>query len=786
MVDKIFCYGDTGTSLFRLDDSDRELFDRKLRSWMPPGGFDFHAHLYDLRMLVAGSTADSFEGPAEVRYGTYLEHQRSWLGDRCPTGTLFFPFPSRTLDTAAANRFLLDELRPRRANLAGLMMIKPTDDPAGVEAEVARDGWSGFKVYHVFAARQDSFNAEVGEFLPRWAWEIADQRGLVIMLHMVQKRALADERNQRYIHEYCVRYPGARLVLAHAARGFCAAHTVEGIDALRGLDNVWFDTSAICEPAALEAILHAFGSTRLLYGSDFPVSEARAHAMSLGDGFWWLYENSVDWTGWPHGGPTKVGIQSLLAIQQACRTLALGDSEIERVFCGNAAGVLPLAAPSRAERVARGTVLYSHAKRLIPGGTQLLSKRPEQFAPGQWPPYFAEAHGCEVVDLDGRRYIDFTHNSVGACLLGYNHPAVTAAVVRRVTLGSMSSLGSPDEVELARELIALHPWAENVRLARGGGEALAIAARIARAATRRDAIAFCGYHGWTDWYLAANLHADHALDGHLLPGLSPAGVPRGLQGTSLPFTYNKLDELHAIVGEHGDRLAAVIMEPTRNTEPSAGFLEGVRELCDRCGARLVFDEVTTGFRLHRGGVHLRYGVVPDAAVFAKALGNGHPIAAVIGKADTMQAAQDTFISSTYWTDGVGPAAALATLGVMRQVNVPDHVRRMGERARDGLGRLARTHDLPLRIGGYPALTTLGFDHADNAALVTLLTVRMLARGFLVGSTLYPTLAHEDRHVDAFLAAAGPVLAEVGESLRCGDTLARIGGAVKQSGFARLT
>ncbi len=317
---KIFSYGDTGTSLFRLDESDCELFDRKLRSWMPPASFDFHAHLYDLRMLVPGSTADSFEGPAEVRYATYLDHQRSWLGDRCPAGTLFFPFPARMLDTAAANRFLLDEIGPRRTSLAGLMIIKPTDDPDSVEAQVARDGWSGFKVYHVFAARSDSFLAEPGEFLPDWAWEIADRRGLVIMLHMVLKRALADERNQRYIREHCVRYPSARLVLAHAARGFCAAHTVEGIDSLRGLDNVWFDTSAICEPAALEAILRTFGTTRLLYGSDFPVSEARAHAMSLGDGFWWLYDNSVDWKGWQHGTPTKVGIQSLLAIQQACRT----------------------------------------------------------------------------------------------------------------------------------------------------------------------------------------------------------------------------------------------------------------------------------------------------------------------------------------------------------------------------------------------------------------------------------------------------------------------------------
>lgn len=434
----------------------------------------------------------------------------------------------------------------------------------------------------------------------------------------------------------------------------------------------------------------------------------------------------------------------------------------------------------------RAIDLYREARRIIPGGTQLLSKRPEMFAPGQWPAYFAEAHGCEVIDLDGRRYLDFTHNGVGACLLGYAHPQVTAAVVERVQRGSMCSLNSPDEVTLARELINMHPWAEQARFARSGGEALAIAARIARAATGRDLVAFCGYHGWSDWYLAANLDADRALDGHLLPGLSPAGVPRGLQGTALPFAYNRLEELEEIVREHGQRLAAVIMEPTRNVPPAAGFLPAVRQLCDQCGARLVFDEVTTGFRFRIGGMHLDYGVEPDLAVFAKALGNGHPIAAVIGKTATMEAAQSTFISSTNWTEGVGPAAALATIQVMRETDVAAHVRRIGEKFRDECQRLTKKHSLPLVLGGYPALTTLGFDHPHSAALVTLLSVRMLDHGILAGGSFYPTLAHQPEHVDAFALAADKVFAELAQSLRLGDTAARIGGPIKHAGFARLT
>lgn len=434
----------------------------------------------------------------------------------------------------------------------------------------------------------------------------------------------------------------------------------------------------------------------------------------------------------------------------------------------------------------QSTALYDEARRLIPGGTQLLSKRPEMFAPEQSPAYYSSAAGCEVVDLDGRRFVDFTHNGVGACLLGYAHPRVTAVVVECVQRGSMCSLNSPDEVALARELIDLHPWAEQARFARCGGEALAIAARIARAATGRDVIAFCGYHGWSDWYLAANLGTEKALDGHLLPGLSPAGVPRGLAGTALPFAYNRLEELEAIVRGHGKQLAAVIMEPTRNTPPAAGFLAGVRQLCDECGAKLVFDEVTTGFRLRLGGAHLDYGTTPDMAVFAKALGNGHPIAAVIGKASTMEAAQNTFISSTYWTEGVGPAAALATIAVMRETNVPAHVQRIGEQFRNECQRLAYKHSLPLVLGGYPALTTLGFDHPDSAALVTLFTVRMLAQGFLTGSSFYPTLAHQPANVEAFANAADPVFAELSESLQSGNTAERIGGPIKHAGFTRLT
>ena len=432
---------------------------------------------------------------------------------------------------------------------------------------------------------------------------------------------------------------------------------------------------------------------------------------------------------------------------------------------------------------------YKLAKSIIPGGTQLLSKRPEMFAPEQWPGYYREARGCNVVDLDGRPYVDMTTVGIGSCLLGYNDPDVTEAVVARVKSGSMCTLNCLEEVELAQLLLTIHPWAAQMRFARTGGEAMAVAVRIARAHTNRDVVAFCGYHGWHDWYLAANRSVKSdgdMLQGHLLPGLSPNGVPTQLADTALPFKFNEIDSLAEIVREQGNRLAAVVMEPTRHSDPAPGFLEGVRELCDRAGAVLVFDEITIGWRLTLGGAHLRLGVNPDIAVFAKALGNGHPIAAIVGRADTMQAAQDSFISSTYWTEGVGPAAALASIHKMQQVDVPKHIAAIGTQFRQGVQRIASRESVPLRVSGHPALAYLGFDHPEALALQTLLTVRMLRHGFLTGSAFYPCLAHTTKHVDQYLAAAEEVFAELGQAVHQGDTADRIGGPVCHSGFTRLT
>jgi glutamate-1-semialdehyde 2,1-aminomutase len=438
---------------------------------------------------------------------------------------------------------------------------------------------------------------------------------------------------------------------------------------------------------------------------------------------------------------------------------------------------------------ARSQQLYQRAKQLIPGGTQLLSKRPEMFAPNQWPAYYRSASGCEIVDLDGNTFLDMSTNGIGSCLLGYADPDVTAAVVKRVERGPMCSLNPPEEVELAALLISLHPWAQNVRFLRTGGEAMAAAVRIARAHINRDVVAFCGYHGWHDWYLAANRQPSGFTDNlstHLLAGLSPVGVPSQLAATALPFTYNKIDELAAIIEQHAANLAAVVLEPIRTTEPQPSFLAGVRELCTKAGAVLIADEITAGWRFTLGGSHLRYGLTPDIAVFAKALGNGHPMAAIIGREQVMQAAHNSFISSTYWTEAVGPVAALATIRKFQTFDLPAHLQRIGTRLRDGLQQLAARHNVPLKVVGQAPLLTLSFDHPASAALTTLFTVRMLGQEILAGSSIYPTAAHQESHVDRYLTAADAVFAELAEAIRREDWLARIGGPVKHSGFQRVT
>jgi len=436
-----------------------------------------------------------------------------------------------------------------------------------------------------------------------------------------------------------------------------------------------------------------------------------------------------------------------------------------------------------------GQDLYDRAKRIIPGGTQLLSKRPEMFLPGQWPTYYKRASGCRVWDLDDRPYIDMSLNGIGACLLGFADPVVNDAVHRCVNQGSMCTLNPPVEVELAELLIELHPWAGGVRYARTGGEGLAAAVRITRAATGREKVAFCGYHGWHDWYLAANLSDDDRLDGHLMPGLSPHGVPQSLRGSAIPFRYGNIDEFRSITQKHGHELAAIVMEPLRYTEPEPGYLEQVEAEARRCGAVLVFDEVTSGWRYNLGGVHLQLGVEPDIAVFAKSMSNGYPMAAVIGRERVMQAAQDSFISSTYWTEAIGPSAALATIQQMQAIHLSKHLHEVGSLVQQGWRELIERHGIPAKVIGRPALTSLKFNLGNakqEKALSTLLTQEMLKRGYLANNSYYATAAHRADGIKDYLVALDEVFAILAESVKQNNIGSYLNGPVAHDGFYRLT
>ena len=443
--------------------------------------------------------------------------------------------------------------------------------------------------------------------------------------------------------------------------------------------------------------------------------------------------------------------------------------------------------PTADTQPSTGVQLFERAKQLMPVGVQLFSKKPEGVLPGQWPTYYSRAEGCHVWDLDGRRYVDMMQTSIGATLLGACDPDVSAAVISAVEKGTMSTLNAPEEVELAQLLVDMHPWADMVRYARTGGEAMAVAVRIARAFTGRDTLAVCGYHGWSDWYIAVNLGQESGLDGIMLPGVPTAGVPRALAGTALAYRYNHIEELEAIAAEHGDQLAAITIEPIRSDQPIDGFLEGVRAIADRTGAVLIVDEITAGFRMVFGGAHQLFSLEPDIAVYAKSISNGHPMGAIVGKRNVMMAAGRSFISSLYWTARVGPVAALASIRKFKEMNVAEHVTHIGTRLQGIFRDTAAKVGIKLRVYGPPSLLNFAFEYGDQSAAVsTLYTQEMLDRGYLAAMSIYPTFAHTDAIVDDFAPVLEEVLAVLADAIEKDNVMSRLRGPVKGMKLGRLT
>jgi len=434
-------------------------------------------------------------------------------------------------------------------------------------------------------------------------------------------------------------------------------------------------------------------------------------------------------------------------------------------------------------KMGKGQKLWKRAKRVIPGGNMLLSKRAEMFLPDQWPTYFSKAKGCEIWDLDDNKFIDMSIMGIGTNTLGYGCIEVDESVRKTIDEGNMSTFNCPEEVYLAEKLIELHPWAQMARFARSGGEANAIAIRIARAASGKDNVAICGYHGWHDWYLSANLGDDKNLAGHLLPGLEPNGVPKSLRGTVYPFKYNNYSELEALVNERD--IGVIKMEVMRNEAPKDNFLQKIRALASERGIVLIFDECTSGFRETFGGLHKKFNVEPDMAMFGKALGNGYAITAIIGKREVMEAAQSSFISSTFWTERIGPTAALATLNVMENNKSWDTVTEIGLNIRKGWQKLAEKNSLEIEHWGLPALTGFSFKSKNALEYKTLITQEMLGKGYLAGNSVYACTAHTPDVVEGFLTELDPIFSLIKECEDGRDVMSLLKGPVCHSGFKRL-
>lgn len=398
----------------------------------------------------------------------------------------------------------------------------------------------------------------------------------------------------------------------------------------------------------------------------------------------------------------------------------------------------------------KGYEMWQRAIKSLPGGNGLLSKRPDRYAPDIWPSYFSSCSGVKVTDLDGNDYIDMAQMGIGSAILGYAHQELTDAISEVIKEGVNCTLNAPEEVLLAEKLIDLNPFAGGVRFARSGGEAMAMAVRIARAHTGKDKVLFSGYHGWSDWYLATNLTNKDGLNDHLIPGLNTTGVPSGLANTAIPFVYNDIDDFERTIRNNPDA-GVICMEGARYDFPSPDFLDAVSAIAKKHNMIVILDEITSGWRMTDGGVYKINGFNPDIVVYAKAMGGGYAISAVVGSEKVMDSAQDTFMSSTMWTERVGFTAALKTIDIITREKIWNHLIEMGDLIGNGWLKLSKKHNLKISITDFKPLITMKLDYGDrNQALVTLFIQEMLKRGYLASTSVYLSYAHTEDIINKYL------------------------------------
>jgi len=388
---------------------------------------------------------------------------------------------------------------------------------------------------------------------------------------------------------------------------------------------------------------------------------------------------------------------------------------------------------------------YKKASGLIPGKTQLISRRASQFASGVSPVYAKSAKGSKFIDVDGNEYIDWV-NAVSAVILGHSDNVVDTAVKEQIDKGSIYTLNSTMEIELAELLIDTIPSAEMVRYSKGGGEACSVAIRIARGVTGKDKVLFSGYHGWHDWYQSANYLVDPESGEFPFAGIEPIGVPKVLAGTALPFIYGDLKSLEQLFNENKGEVAAIMMEPLRSDIPEKGYLEGVQKLAKENNAILIFDEVSCGWRTRIGGIQEFLNVIPDMSVFAKAMSNGYPMGVTVGSRDVMEPASEMFISSSYWSDNVGLVASITTINELKARNSEDQFENIGALMRKTIDEVILSVGIPAQSSGFHYRSSLSIDLPDESLrpkINTLFIQEMAKNGVHANMGFTPTLSHTE-------------------------------------------
>ena len=385
---------------------------------------------------------------------------------------------------------------------------------------------------------------------------------------------------------------------------------------------------------------------------------------------------------------------------------------------------------------------WNKAKKFIPAGGMFLSKKPEQFLPGGWPPFYNKAKGCYIWDSNNKKYLDFSLMGVGTNILGYSNDKINNKVKEALFKSNVSTLNSDADLKLSKKIIELHDWSTHCLFARTGAEANAVAVRLARAYTGKDEIAVCGYHGWHDWYLSANLHNNKSLDKMHLSGLSTIGIPKKLRGLTHPFYYNDFNSLKKLLNNNKN-IGTIFMEVERNQSPKNKFLNKVKKIAEKNNIILIFDECTSGFRETFGGLHKKYKVNPDIAVFGKSLGNGIPIAAILLRNNIFSKGKESFISSTFWSDNLGPVSALATLEEMQRKKSWLKIKKIGIKIKKFWVKMSKKYRVDIEISGLDAMPIFRFKSLKHEYYKTYITQEFLKRNILSTNTVYCSTSHEE-------------------------------------------